>query len=331
MNKAHFLYKYYLQLPIKREAYLLSTAFRVQRIIQVLLQNKNVPAISEEFSQKHGIRIHILCSRLSLESLLLSLASFYVFSREYCDIIIHEDGTFTKRDFNAIKTLFPWVVIIPLEAADDILRTEKFSDETIQLRHEHKLLIKAIDFHHVRSADRTLIIDTDIFLLHSMDELWDTIVAGKEFVFNNDPEPAYGTAKELLEKATGRTFRMDPSLCVNTGLIVEPSAFLRQQKEVINGYCKEFRDFSFEREHCLEQGYIACVLQDGGVYGHTLSDRYAMISHREPQRIAWIKEYDFRNNSDKIETIHLCGWDKLGRDFRLIRNKLLKTIEEKIS
>lgn len=330
MNKIHFFYKYYLEIPLKREIYLLNTARKIQKIIKKLIKYKDIPDLSKKFTQGHDINIHILCSHHNLECLLLSLASFYAFSKEYAEVVLHEDGTFAKRDITVVKTIFPWIKYISLEDADEQLKQKGFSKKTIKLRHEHKLLIKTIDFHHIDSEERILIIDTDIFVLEDMRELWDKVIEGRQFAFVNDPEPAYGSSKDLLEKILGRKLTMNFGQCVNTGLIIEPAGMLRKEKAIIESYCREFENFSFQRKHCIEQGYVACILKDKGVDGYTFSNRYKIIGHKDMSGFEWLKKYDFINNPDSLEAIHLCGWDKFGKDFQIMKKKILKIVAEKV-
>ncbi|GAG05617.1 unnamed protein product, partial [marine sediment metagenome] len=263
-----------------------------------------------------------------MESLILSLASFYAFSREYAEVAIHEDDSFTKKDILTIKNIFPWAKLILLKDADIILRQKGFSEKTINLRHKHKLLIKAIDFHHIESRKRVLIIDTDVFFLKNISELWSKITEGEKFIFNDDREPAYGSSKKLLEKVLGRKLEMNPAPYVNTGLIVEPSAILREAKTIIDGYCKEFENFSYQRPHCIEQGFIACFLKNKKVEECVFSGNHRIIGHQDMPGTGYLKKYDFENNPDNVETIHLCGWNKLGKDFGAIRTKLLSFMKK---
>ncbi|MGB2705963.1 MAG: hypothetical protein WBC74_03830, partial [Candidatus Omnitrophota bacterium] len=214
--------------------------------------------------------------------------------------------------------------------ADKELKEIGFSPATIKLRHKHKLLIKAVDFHHIESKERILIIDTDVFPVGGMRELWDKITEGAALIFNNDPEPAYGSSRELLEKVLGRKLEINFEPCVNTGLIVEPAAMLRKAKAVIDGYCREFENFTYPRIHCIEQGYIACFLKAEKIGEHPLSDRYRLIGNNDRFASLRLTKYNFENNPDNLETIHLCGWDKLGKDFRMIKKRLKNLIYEEI-
>jgi len=328
MHKLHFLYNYYFEIPLKRNIYLLRSAKQVKKITDQIKQNKNIPQLSSEFTARHNVNIHILCSHQDLESSLLSLASFYTFSKEYAEIVIHEDGTFVKEDVSIIKKTFPWITYISLKDANKCLQEKGFSNEVIKLRYKHKLLIKAIDFHHIESKDRILIIDTDVFFLGKLEELWGKINEGAKLIFNKDPEPAYGNSKQLLEKAMGRKIAVKLSPYINTGLIVEPASFLRNEKETIENYCKEFKNFVFQRVHCIEQGYIACILKDKKIKEYPLSSRYKIVSSRDNQIVNWLRKYNFQINPGNIQTIHLGGWNKLGKDFQMVKKKLLYTICE---
>ncbi|MFO8053168.1 MAG: hypothetical protein R6U54_04330 [Candidatus Omnitrophota bacterium] len=287
---------------------------------------KNIPGISNKYSQKHNFAIHILCSHNSLESCILSLLSFYALSENVAEVVIHEDGTFTKKDKSIIKKLFPWIKHISLAEADKKLKENRFSKETIKLRHRHKLLIKAIDFHYLEPKNRILIIDTDIFFLSNPKELWKEIEQGSEFIFNQDPEPAYGSSKELLEKVLAEKININYYPCVNTGLIVEPSRLLREEKETIENYCQEFENFSYQRKHCIEQGYIACLLKYKNVPEFPLQGRYDIVGHKNKQGIEKILSYDLIDNPENIQTIHLCGWDKLGQGFLAVKEKIFARI-----
>lgn len=332
MNKPHFLYKYYFNLPLRREINLFLTVREAKKILRKIAAKKNITKASFEFTEKYNINIHILCSHVSLESFLLSLASFYVFSREYAEIVLHEDGTFTGRDFSIVKSVFPWVKCIPLADADALLRKKVFSDETVRLRHKHKLLIKAIDFHYIEPKERILIIDTDLFILGLMSELWDNIKEGKEFVFNEDPKPIYGSAKVLLEESLGVKLVDNKMSNVNTGLIVEPSLLIRENREIIERYCNIFgRSNKFYNLHAVEQGFIAYFLIYKGIEGYPLSNKYMIAATLYPDDVKRLKEYDLKLNSDSLETMHLCGWDKTGEDFQIIKRRLLYVFKEKSS
>jgi len=321
-------------MPIKRQMRLVETCGTVKRILNKILKHKDISKISERFTEKYNINIHVLCSHLHLECLILSLASFYAFSKEYAEIVIHEDGTFTKRDISMIKKLFPWAKYVSLKDADEKLGKVGFSRETIKFRHlsKYKYMIKAIDFHHLESMERILIIDTDIFFLGAMEELWEKVTTGAKLAFNEDPSPGfgYGGAKELLEETLGRKIEINPRPCVNTGLIVEPAAIFREEKEISDRFCAKLEDFIHNNKdtHCIEQGYIGCILKDKGIEGHPLSGKYRMI-HRNTPGVQMLKEYNFENNPENIETVHLCQWDKLGDDFQIIKRKSLKAIRKR--
>lgn len=329
-NKVAFLVKYYFQIPLKREVQLLTSRIRIKRVVKKILLKRDISRLSKAFTDEHSINIHILCSHLNLECLLLSLAAFYAFSREYAEIVLHEDGTFTKKDISLVKSIFPWIRYISLGNADLELKRKGFSDATIKLRRRHKLLIKAVDFHNIASKERILIIDTDLFFFKSAEELWRRIEEGKSFVFNRDTKPAYGASKEFLEKVIKKRIKIDLNPAVNTGLIVEPSRLLMKEKSIFEKYCEQIKHFPFPRIHCVEQGYIACLLKNMGIEEHPLSDKYKIVGFHNLPAVKKLKEYDFKNNPNNIETIHLCGWDKLGEDFRTVRKKLLSLIEKKI-
>lgn len=333
MNKASFLYKYYFELPLRRETYLYGTVKKVKNIINKLRQKKDISKLSSAFTEKHNINIHILCSHWHLECLLFCLAGFYAFSKEYAEVVIHEDGTFTRKDILIVKEIFPWAKYVSLKDADETLRKKGFSKETIEFRHrKYKYIIKAVDFHHIESRERILILDTDIFLLGGMEELWERITKGAQLAFNEDPSPdfGYGGSKELLEKILERKIDINLRPCVNTGLIVEPAAIFREESEIFNRFCEKLENFLYKRKnsHCIEQGYIGCILKDKGIEEYPLSDKYRII-HRNTPGVQMLKDYDFENNPENIETIHLCQWDKLGADFRMIKKKLLPAMRKR--
>jgi hypothetical protein len=257
------------------------------------------------------------------------LISFYKFSREYAELVIHDDGTFTKADILFIRKLFPWAKIIKLFDADQQLMEKGFAEQVIKLRHAHKLLIKAIDFHFIESKKNILIIDTDIFIINQMNELWDRIIDGEQLIFNEDLNPAYGSAKELLEKVLNTELRCEDGPYINTGLIVLPASTLRQEKIIIEKYCLGFKDESFQRPHCIEQGFIANFLDLKRFKKVPLSDTYKIIGNNDSVGVKWLKAYDLLNNSESVNTIHLCGWDKLGKNFQHIKKGIFRALDLK--
>ena len=325
-KKIRFLLKHHLVSPVLRGISLWSTVRVTAEIMMEVGKRRDIGKLSTEFADKNGINVHVLCSHRDVEALILCLSCFYVFSEELATVVVHEDGTFTDRDVAVLKKLFPWVEYIPLADADESLRADGFSEETIGARHRHKLMIKAIDFHHIRSRGRILNVDSDVFILGGMNELWERVRNGDNFIFNRDQHSAYGSAGELLSEVIGRGMEVCSEPFVNTGLIVEPAGAMRREKNILEKYCARIDSFEFKRIHCVEQGYIAYVAQYLGVPGWPLSGHYRIVGSGDADAVNWVMKYDINTNKDAVETLHLCGWDKAGKAFKKVSRELFRAM-----
>lgn len=71
------------------------------------------------------------------------------------------------------------------------------------------------------------------------------------------------------------------------------------------------------------------MLKDKKIKEHPLKkEKYRIIHHNTPG-VHTLKEYNFNSNPENIEIVHLCAWDKLGRDYRTVIRKLLGAMREK--
>jgi len=325
-GKFAFMIGYYLVMPVMREVRLKRTVLAAAKIMRVAEKVRDIRGLSEGFTERQDINIHMLCSHGDLDSLLISLSAFYVFSSELTSVVVHEDGSFTDRDVSILKNVFPWVEYVPLKEADERLRAAGFSEETISIRHRHSMMIKAVDFHHIRGCGRILSFDTDVFVLGGMGELWASVRAGGRFTFNRDKNPAYGSARDLLSVVLGQELPKEEGPFLNAGFAVEPAELLREKRDILERYCAGLDSFPFRRVHCAEQGYIAYLLKYLGIEGKSLSSHYSISGCTEPAGVEHVKKYDLETNKDGIETIHLCGWDKSGKDFRAVKRKLFRAM-----
>ena len=55
-----------------------------------------------------------------------------------------------------------------------------------------------------------------------------------------------------------------------------------------------------------------------------MPDSYKIVSSKDNELVKWLNSYDLNANPDKIEVLHLCGWDKRGKYFLFFKNRLLK-------
>ena len=179
-------------------------------------------------ARRSEIEVRAFFGRQTLLEGIAALKSFYHFAPEAYALVVHEDGSLTRKDAELIFHHFPGARIIPRETADreviPHLRRLGF-ERCAELRRQFILAIKFFDLAYYGTGRRLLYMDSDILFLdypaaviealHVSDTEWRDRYA-------LDIHTCYSWPCEVLEQALG--IGILPA--VNSGLLIFRSSTL---------------------------------------------------------------------------------------------------------
>jgi hypothetical protein len=157
--------------------------------------------------EPNGIcEIHVLTSANDWLNLVWTLKSFYYYSQRRYALFVHDDGSLDPEAKAALRHHFPGVTIIDRERADREMETVLGGfPRCLHFRRTNLLAPKVFDFIHYLSADRMLLLDSDILFFAAPQELLHRI---EDPVYrlntaNTDVGDGYTADPEDLSRACG--------------------------------------------------------------------------------------------------------------------------------
>ncbi len=131
--------------------------------------------------------MHLLCSHHDVNLLIWALASWYSATSQAPQVYVHEDGTFTTRDRQLLRTLFPLAQVIDWHWATKQAIQTWLVDFPQLLHYRHRLgqhfAVKFLDPYFIAPSERVLVVDTDVLWFREPDELFNAISTDKSPVF----------------------------------------------------------------------------------------------------------------------------------------------------
>jgi hypothetical protein len=107
--------------------------------------------------------IHVLTSSADVLNLVWALKSFYVASGRRYALCVHDDGTLTEADARRLASHFPDARMVRRAAADaTVLPALGAFPRCHELRRTNQLAPKVFDFAHYLTADRMMLLDSDV-------------------------------------------------------------------------------------------------------------------------------------------------------------------------
>jgi len=170
------------------------------------------------------VPVHVLTGRNDWQLCAWMLASFFHYTEQTWNVVIHDDGTLTEDIRNELARLFKTARIIPRLQADATLdRVLKPLPFSYEYRGMHPLAIKVFDMPYYCEADRLIILDTDVLFFNYPREIMDWVHGGaSECWFSGGvSEASLISAEDAWEDLQVKLWP-----CVNTGLCLLPKAAL---------------------------------------------------------------------------------------------------------
>lgn len=246
--------------------------------------------------------VRTFLGRRSIIEAIASLKSFYRFAPEPYALVVHEDGSLTRRGASLLRRHFPGVRIVPRRIADRevIAHLEKkgFS-RCAELRRKLPLALKFFDVPFYGVGQRVVYIDSDVLFLQPPTELLQGLHAPSllwKDRFAVDIHTAYSWTLEALERCFGipilpsvnsglLLFRRvelswsQAELCLRMPALPDSSHYLEQSLFAV--------DFSHARAEALPPEYDVC-------FRHTWRDDYDR----------WLGE---ASTGHEVVSQHYCG------------------------
>ena len=141
-----------------------------------------------------AMSVHVLTGQSQCVMTAWMLASWLHFTNKPWNVMIHDDGTLTELQKQALIKLYPGATLVTREQSDSemsgILQNQP---HCWQYRNRHPLGLKAFDIPHMATGDRFLMIDSDVLFFRKPTEIlkWVSDSNDSSCWFNRDPqEPA---------------------------------------------------------------------------------------------------------------------------------------------
>jgi hypothetical protein len=151
--------------------------------------------------------IHVLTSKDDLLNLLWALKSFYAVSSRRYAICVHEDGTFSEKEYSLLRTHFPDARIIWKRDADvEVSKVLAAYPRCQAFRLNNVLAPKIFDSFIFRESDRVVLFDTDL-LFFKEPTAFSKRAEDPGYrlnVFNGDVGTAYTVDPEAVRECVGR-------------------------------------------------------------------------------------------------------------------------------
>ena len=187
-----------------------------------------------EFSNSDR-EVHMLTCRRDVGEAKWALASWWAASGGMSRVYLHDDGSLTREDSIAFRSLFPGIKIVSRESADQIaaLRLARFP-RCAEYRSRHPLALKLFDCALIGDAESFLLFDSDVLFFSSVDEALRKASQRQPKgvnVFLEDYQESYSISVEEIGSILGRPYRAR----VNSGvaLIYRESVGLDRIEELL--------------------------------------------------------------------------------------------------
>lgn len=166
------------------------------------------------------VPVHVLTGEKDWQLCAWMLASFFHYTEQTWNVVIHDDGTLTEDIRRELGSLFQKARIIPRTQADatldKILQPLPFAYE---YRGMHPLALKIFDMAYYCDGDRFIVLDSDVLFFNYPREIMDWAGNGaRECWFNEDVADAnLISASEALDDLDVKLWpRVNSGLCLIT-------------------------------------------------------------------------------------------------------------------
>lgn len=222
-----------------------------------------------------SFEIHLLTCEKDYYDALYCLKSFCIMSNLCPPIVIHDDGSLSRKSFRKFQKHFKGCKIINRNDADkEILQYLSSYKYTKKYRYENFMhhSIKLIDCLYYSRCDGTVIMDSDLLFFRKPTALLDNIRNNKG-CFTSDYQNSYALPIELLRKLTGCDVREK----INTGLVYIPSK-KEYNKKLIEDFLEIVYKKGYPNKSFTEQTAFSILFSENKDCFSRLGPEY-QISH----------------------------------------------------
>ncbi len=125
------------------------------------------------------VPVHVLTGEKDWMLCAWMLASFFHYTEQTWNVVIHDDGTLTEEIRGELAKLFKTARIIPRLQADATLdRALKPLPFSYEYRGLHPLALKVFDMPYYCETDRLIILDSDVLFFNHPREIMDWVGSG---------------------------------------------------------------------------------------------------------------------------------------------------------
>jgi hypothetical protein len=263
---------------------------------------------SSSVDMRHMAEIRMVTNHDSLISAIACIKSFYKTARVQIPCYIHVDLSVNKIDRLLLKYCLPQVTIVTYDRPK---YTNRQNDPLNKLRSSWQGQ-KLIQMIKASTAEKILILDSDILFLHRPDELLEWITSGKDNIFMED----IGNFSVFSEGEYRYYFHLKKiPEHINTGImgiirksnllnLTKLSEFIRIAPSIINqrlfpGYEKYYIESNY---HVIEQAGFVYLLSL--MASSQKQKTYTLLPKHRYQLFARLPEGNTRNG---IVAIHYAG------------------------
>lgn len=140
--------------------------------------------------------IHVLVCKRDMNMCLVAVKSFLRFYNQIT-VVIHDDGSLSNVDLSIIQNHLPGARVISRQEADLAL-VAVLPEDIARARSKYVLIMKVIDFNYFSTADKIILLDSDIVFTGEPEEAIDFLEKDINLPFyNSDPLKDTFRAKKL--------------------------------------------------------------------------------------------------------------------------------------
>ncbi|MEO6787880.1 MAG: hypothetical protein ABI318_17285 [Chthoniobacteraceae bacterium] len=165
-----------------------------------------------------SVPVHVLAGEKDWQLCAWMLASFFHWTEQTWNLVIHDDGTLTEEIRRELATLFKTARIIPRSQADATLDAAlKPLPFAYEFRGMHRLALKIFDMAYYCEGRRFIVLDSDLLFFNHPREIMDWAGSDvRECWFSEDiAEHSLLSEKDALEDLSVKLWpRVNSGLCL---------------------------------------------------------------------------------------------------------------------
>ena len=258
-----------------------------------------------------SFEIHTLCQEKDVPLLVWSLASFLHYSKLYPKIIVHDDGTLTKRSAEFLQSKFSNLEVIFRGEADRLIKDMPgLSGKLLEYRGKgHNLILKLVDICLLSKGSKIMVLDTDVLFFNEPQEIrgfmlndqYDSLISAHDGSYDLGIDKNYLNKHDLFNKRAAY---------MNSGIILFKKDKLTQ--DMLLGYFDScLRDFG---DYFVEMAGWGCIIAQTN-YSLLPINKYIIKSKPTDNTIA--KHF----TSPRRHEFYIYGIDKIRKVIKYGSNK----------